>query len=333
MLSSRVVGRGASVSAGQCIATRCAQPRRAALAVTCAVKQDVLLRSLSDTGEVAVLVVDATELVAEACTRHGTAPTASAALGRALIGALLIGSFKEEDDVTQISFRGDGPIGAVMAIADARGNVKGRVDNVLADPPLREDGKLNVGAAVGRGILAVVRSHPKDPKPYTGMVPIVSGEIAEDLASYLVESEQTNSAIGLGVSINRDCSIQAAGGFLVQVLPFCTEETLTTLEANLAAMGSVTTLLNDGLSAADISDRILAGLTGELPPDVVVVTPKYGPCEKEHLQERMIRAVASLGEAEVRDIQATEGKIEVCCEFCNEKYQFTEDEVLAYRRA
>ncbi len=210
-----------------------------------------LNRSISDMGEVAVLVVDGTRLVSEAATRHRTAPTATAALGRALLGTLLLGSFRKEDEALQVTFRGDGPLGSMMTIADAKGNVRGKVrpptasthrgplahgghvpaaptsttlthqpaalpsfrltpptrtllapatcllhplplrpqvDNPAADPPLREDGKLNVGAAVGAGVLAVVRSHPLEPRPYTGMVPIVSGEVAEDLANYLVRA-------------------------------------------------------------------------------------------------------------------------------------------------
>ena len=139
------------------------------------------LDSLSDLGEVAVLVADVTKLVSEACTRHKTAPTASAALGRTLTGALLLAGFRKSGEVTQVSFKGDGEIGSIMAIADETGQVKGRLDNPAADPPLRDDGKLNVGAAVGKGILSVIRSYPNPDinKPYTGLVPIVSGEIAE----------------------------------------------------------------------------------------------------------------------------------------------------------
>ena len=271
-----------------------------------------------------------TKLVSEACTRHKTAPTASAALGRCLTGTLLLAGFRKSGEVTQVSFKGNGDIGSVMAIADESGMVKGRLDNPDADPPLRDDGKLNVGAAIGQGVLSVIRSYPNPDinKPYTGLVPIVSGEIAEDLANYLVDSEQTNSALGLGVSLNRDCSVRSAGGFLVQILPFCSEETLTTLEQNLAALPSMTQMLNKGLSADNITDLILKGLVGELPPDRIYLTPKYGPCDSEGLRDRMMRAVAMLGENEVRDIMRTEGKIEVTCEFCNEVSNFKEEDIL-----
>lgn len=299
---------------------------RRVVTVRAQAKQDVLLRSLSDLGEIAVLVVDGTNLVAEAVARHKTAPTASAALGRTLLGALLLGSFRKDDEQIQIQFKGDGPVGGILAISDTRGNVKGKVGNPSADPPLRTDGKLDVGAAVGKGVVAVVRSHPLQPNPYTGLVPIVSGEIAEDLANYLVDSEQTNSALGLGVSINRDCSVKSAGGFLIQVLPFCSEETLSLLEANLAGIPSVTQMLNSGMTPQDITDKILNGMSGG--PGEAALQPRYGPCDEASLRERMVRAVASLGAEEVRDIYKQEGKIEVTCDFCAQTYQFTDAEIL-----
>lgn len=275
-----------------------------------------------------MLAVDGTALVADAARRHKTAPTATAALGRALLGALLMGSFRKDDEAIQISFKGDGVLGGVFAIADTRGNVKGRVGNPNADPPLRPDGKLAVGDAVGSGVLSVVRSHPLQPQPYTGVVKIVSGEIAEDLATYMAESEQTNSALALGVAIDRDCNVAAAGGYLVQVLPFCSEETLERLEANLAGLPSVTQLLQSGAGPREITDRILDGIGAAGAP--LSVAPRFGPCDAAELKQRMKRAVASLGAAEVKAIIEEQGKIEVTCEFCNEAYQFTEEEVMEF---
>lgn len=192
-----------------------------------------------------------------------------------------------------------------------------QVGNPSADPPLRPDGKLNVGAAVGKGVLAVVRSHPAQERPYSGMIPIYSGEVADDLARYLVDSEQTNSALGLGVSINKDASVRGAGGFLIQVLPFASEATLSQLEANLAELPAVTEMLDKGLTPRDITERLLHGLgmadgAFELTPKYVCVMMllvgvlcssmqhRFGPCEASDLKERMKRAVALLGEAEVR---------------------------------
>lgn len=288
---------------------------------------DEVLRSVSENGEVSVLVCRGTNLVSEACARHKTAPTASAALGRALIGTLLMGCFKGEDEKTQVMFKGNGPLGSMQIIADPRGNVKGRVDNPACDPPLRPDGKLNVGGAVGRGVLSVVRSHPAQERPYTGLVPIVTGEVAEDLAQYMVDSEQTNSALGLGVSINRDAGIRAAGGFLVQVLPFASESVLQQLESTLSTLPSVTEMLHQGMSTEDITRQLLKGLG--VADGGFKLEPKFGPCDPEDLKQRMKRAVALLGAEEVKDIMEKEGKIEVKCEFCNNMYQFEEDEVMA----
>ena len=166
------------------------QWRRADLQIV-ASGQDEILRSISGNGQVSVLVIQGTDLVKEACRRHKTAPTAGAALGRALLGTLLMASFREEGEKTQVTWRGDGPIGSIQIIANATGQVKGKVGNPGVNPPLRPDGKFNVGGAVGRGVLAVVRSLPFTKEgwqtPYTGMTAIKTGEIAEDLAEYMLE--------------------------------------------------------------------------------------------------------------------------------------------------
>lgn len=307
-------------------------PRRLAMAVRASSSsstQDECMRSISDNGQVSILVVRGTNLVQEACTRHKTSPTASAALGRALLGTLLMGAFRDEGEKTQVTFKADGPLGGIQVIADARGMVKGKVGNPAADPPLRRDGKLDVGTAVGRGVLAVVRSWQNEyVQPFTGMVPITTGEVAEDLARYLVDSEQTQSALGLGVSIAKDLSIKAAGGFLIQVLPFAEDETIEALERNITAAGSVTDMLAKGMNAADISEQLLKGLGGS--DTGFQLTPRYGPCEPQDLQGRMKQAVALLGADEVRSIMEEQGKIEVTCDFCRQTYQFAEDEVLAY---
>ncbi|EIE19291.1 heat shock protein 33, partial [Coccomyxa subellipsoidea C-169] len=284
-------------------------------------------RSVSGAGEVSIMVVRGTDLVQEACTRHRTAPTASAALGRALLGTLLMGCFRAEGEATQVTFKGDGLLGGIQVVADALGNVKGKVGDPSADPPLRPDGKLDVGSAVGRGVLSVVRSNIAQEKPYTGLTEIKTGEVGDDLAAYMADSEQVNCALALGVSINRDCSVRAAGGYLIQVLPFASEETLELLERNIAASPSVTDLLHEGASPRDIADRLLSGLG--VSDGGPAIQPRYGPCEAESLKERMKRAVALLGPKEVQEILATQGKIEVSCEFCRETYQFAQDEVLA----
>ncbi|KAK9862408.1 hypothetical protein WJX84_008073 [Apatococcus fuscideae] len=300
--------------------------RRTGASLKCSgARQDEVLRSMSENGEVSILTVDGTRLVAEACRRHQTAPTASAALGRALLGVLLMGCFKAEGETTQATFNGDGILNGLQVISTSSGLVKGKVGNSLADPPLRPDGKLNVGGAVGKGVLAIVRNHEKWARPYTGLVPIVTGEVGDDLASYLVESEQSNSALGLGVSIQKDASVRAAGGFLIQVLPNASEETLQQLEQNLAGVTSVTSLLHEGATPLDIAQRLLTNLG--MTDVQFSLKPKYGPCDRAELRERMKRVVALLGADEVDRILEQEGKIEVKCEFCQDLELFDKEEV------
>jgi len=315
--------RLSSPSSHHCVAAR----RRSCIAAAMSTIPDEVFKMISNNDEVTVTVISARELVQDACSRHGTAPTASAALGRGLVGALLLSAFREENEKTQVTFRGDGELGELQAIATSGGQVKGKVINPAADPPLRPDGKLNVGAAVGAGIVAVVRSHPASASPYTGMTPIVSGEIAEDLARYLADSEQTQCALGLGVSIDRSTAVASAGGFLVQVLPFASEETLTALEKNLTGMKPVSQLLQDGLTPRQIASSLLGEL--EAPEDNgFSLTPTYGPCEVGDLEVRMKRSLAALGRKEIESIVEEEGRIEVTCEFCKTTLVLDHDQML-----
>lgn len=243
------------------------------------------------------------------------------------MGTLLMGVFREQQETTQITFKSQGELSELQAIATADGQVKGKLNNPSADPPLRSDGKLNVGGAVGPGFLAVVRHHPLQQQPYTGMVPLTSGEVGEDLAVYLADSEQQNCALGLGVSIDRNSAVLAAGGFLVQVLPFASEATVSELEANIAALPSVSEMLAQGLTARQICSKVLGSLESTTDEGFQLL-PKYGPCDAEELQTRMKRAVAALGEKEIADIIAQEGKLEVTCEFCKSTFVLDHEQIL-----
>ena len=215
----------------------------------------------------------------------------------------------------------------VIVCADAEGMVKGMVTNKFVEPPLRPDGKLNVGAAVGSdGTLSVVRNHPDWKEPYTGVVPITSGEVAEDIAHYLTQSEQVASAIGLGVLVGKDLAVQAAGGFLVQVLPFAGDDTLTALERNISGLPSMTTMLADGMTPAQITERILDGIGVSAGAQEMV--PRYGPCVEEDIRSRMERACVSLGEAELKRIIEKAEKLEVRCELCCITLQLDAQKVL-----
>lgn len=288
-------------------------------------KDDALFRCLSADAEVSVLALEATQLVREAQRRHLCAPTGMAALGRLLMGTLLLAALKEgSEESVQVSFSGRGPIGQMTAIADPWGSVKGFVANPACDPPLKEAGKLDVGAAVGPGLLTVVRSRPEWREPYVGTVPIHTGEVAEDLAVYLADSEQINTALALGVSLGRDGQVLAARGFLAQVLPFCSEGTLDKLEENVRGMPKVSDAALP-LSADRIIGMLLDGIGGDAPE--LMLSPKYGPCSVDDLKPRMLRAVRSLGPSDIRSLLEERGSVEVRCEFCAEVVQFYEPDL------
>ena len=303
-----------------------ATPRGSRVALR-ATSEDAIYRTMSENQEVSVIAVVGTSLVADAVSRHKTAPTATAALGRTMLAATLLGTFKGDDETTQITFKGDGPIGQIIAISDNTGMVKGLVGNPAADPPLRPDGKLNVGGAVGRGLLTVSRAHPEWKAPFNGTVQITTGEIAEDIAVYLQESEQVNSAIAVGVSLDRSLEIRSAGGYMVQVLPFASDETVAALEKTISNLPSTTDMIADGCTAREMAERVLGEL-GTLPETATTSTPRYGPCDPEELRGRMMRALASMGREEIESIIEEQGQVEVTCEFCKNQVVFTEEELL-----
>jgi len=268
-----------------------------------------------------VLCIEGTALVADAARRHGLSPTACAALGRTLMGAALLGSFRGEDEHMQVTFNGDGPLGMIKVIATHDAQVRGLIAGKKAHLPLRPDGKLDVGGGVGLGTLSVVRSHPTWKQPFSGITAIVSGEIAEDLATYMAESEQTNCAIGLGVLVNIDEAtgstvVESAGGYVVQVLPFASEATLTQLEANLKAMPSPSDCVRQGLRPEAIAERLLEGLGTD--GEQQSTTPTYGPCDIDGIKKRMRRAISTLPAAELEEILREEGHVEMTCELCME---------------
>ena len=308
-------------------ALRHSSASRGSRTTTKASTDDLIYRVMSANQEVSVITVVGTKVVAEAVNRHKTAPTATAALGRSMLSAILLGTFKGDDETTQVTFKGDGPIGQIIAISDNTGQVKGLVSNPNADPPLRPDGKLNVGAAVGRGFLTVARAHPQWKAPFTGTVEITTGEIAEDIAVYLQDSEQVNSAVAVGVSLDRELNIRSAGGYMVQVLPFASDETIAALEKTIPNLPSTTDMIADGCTAQEMAERVLGEL-GTLPELATSSTPKYGPCDPEDLRGRMMRALASMGRKEIESIIEEQGQVEVTCEFCKTQVVFTQEELL-----
>jgi molecular chaperone Hsp33 len=282
---------------------------------------DELIRAVSREGSLALRAVVATRLVRAAADRHSTTPTASAALGRALMASVLLAAAGKDGETVQLQFRGDGPLGPVTAISDERGRVRGMVGNPAADLPPRPDGKLDVGAAVGSGMLAVVRYRPGWREPYSGIVPLVSGEVAEDVAHYLAESEQIPAALALGVHVGSDGRVDAAGGFLVQALPHADPLTLSRLEAGLPELPPPTRLVLAGLDAGQILERVAAGL--ELGEPHRSQPAFWCPCDLE----RVRRAVTLLGREETRDMARRGEWALVRCEFCGTQYRLHPDDV------
>jgi molecular chaperone Hsp33 len=283
-------------------------------------RDDELVRTLSADGSVSVRAVVARNVVAEAAERRPLAPTALSALGRVLVGAVLLGTGQKDGETVQLQFRGDGPLGMMLAICDSTGRVRGTVSNPGVDLPLR-DGHPDVAKAIGMGLLAVVRSRPTWREPYTGTVPLVSGEIAKDITLYLTESEQTPSAVGLGVAIDADGRVSAAGGFLVQTLPNADAEAVAQMERNVVGLPSATALLQDGVDADGLADLLLAGLGGSQRHRSVPVF--YCPCSRD----RALRTIKLLGPEEIGEIVDSGSGQEVCCEFCGRRYDLSTSEV------
>ena len=289
---------------------------------------DYLIRGIAAEGTVRAFAIKSTELVAVARERHKTFPVVTAALGRLLSAGAMMGSMmKGDDDLVSLSIKGDGPIQSIMVTADSHGNVKGFPGNPSVDIPPKRPGKLDVGGAVGEGTLTVVMDLGLA-EPYNGTVELQNGEIAEDLAYYFASSEQTPSAVGLGVMVDTNSEVKHAGGWIIQMMPNASEETTSKLESKLATIEPVTTLMDRGMSPEDILGYILEDLDFEITDKQDVRF--HCNCSKE----RVSKALATIKSEEIQDI-IDEGKdIDVKCYFCNTTYSFTPaelEEILAER--
>ncbi|ADL12449.1 Hsp33 family molecular chaperone HslO [Acetohalobium arabaticum] len=282
--------------------------------------KDYLIRVMTTNKEIRALAVNSTGVVREAQKAHDTTPVATAALGRTLNGALLMGSMVKTGQETALKIAGDGPLGKIAAEANHHGEVRGYVQNPKVDFMTSRQGKLDVAQAIGKGQL-VVRKDLGVEEPYEGSVPLVSGEIGEDLTYYFTQSEQVPSAVGLGVLVDTDLSVKAAGGFIVQLLPEASEETIEQLEENLAEIESVSRLIDHGLSPEELLEKILSGFEFRTLAEKEVIYKCK--CSKEDTKNLL----ASLGKEEIEEIIAEEGKIEIECHFCGEVYQYSKEEV------
>lgn len=283
--------------------------------------RDRLVRTISDAGTIAIKTIVASEISAEALGRRVHAPTAGNALGRAMMGALLIAVGSAADDAdeanvesVQLQFRGDGPLGSLTAIANSRAEVRGTVQHPEIALVNRDD-TPDIARSIGLGPLNVVRHRPRWKSPYTGTVPLVSGEIAGDLTLYLTESEQTPSAMGLGVAFGQGMRDVAACGFLIQAMPGVEDADLATIEENVAGLPGLATLLEDPFDPNDLVDRLMIGLGTR---DRHEMTPRFHcPCSSD----RALRTLALLERSELEDLIARNATQEVVCDFCGKDYQ------------
>lgn len=283
---------------------------------------DHLARAITKDGMVKAVAVSTRDLTERARQIHKTLPVATAALGRTLAAASMMGNALKGDGASlTLRIQGGGPLGILLAVSDNQGNVRGTVDNPAVDLPLRPDGKLDVGTAVGcDGTLTVIRDlHMKD--PYVGSVGLLGGEIAEDLAAYFVESEQIPTACGLGVLVDRDQSVLAAGGYLIQLLPGAGDDVITKVERGVMAAGSVTSLL----SRSNSSEAMLRELLSDFDLEILERSPIAYRCDCS--RDRMERALISLGPEELKSIIDEQGGAELTCRFCDNVQRFTKAEL------
>lgn len=286
----------------------------------------ILKRTISADGSVVAAVLDATDIVSEIEKIHKTSAVITAGLGRLSIACSLMGySLKGKDDSVTIRMDGGGASGILIAVSDSSGNVRSYVSNPVVELPLNKYGKLDVAGAVGKnGTLSIVKDLGLK-EPYSGTIPIVSGEIAEDIASYFAVSEQIPTVCGLGVLVNPDLTVNVAGGYLVQLLPFADEKCIDVLEKNINALPSVTEMMSSGMSAEDIAFKLLDGLD----PEIIDESEVCYKCDCS--RSRVEKALISLGNDELQAMADENKNTEVCCHFCNKKYEFTPQDIISLK--
>ena len=279
------------------------------------------MRFISGAGDIKLTAVRMSGAAERARQIHHTSPVATAALGRTMAAASMMGAMlKQEKASLTLRLNGGGPIGSVIVVSDSQGNVRGYVQNPGIDLPRRPDGKLPVGAAIGQdGLLTVTKDFGQG-EPYVGSVGLISGEVAEDLAAYYVESEQVGAAVALGVLVDRDCSVLAAGGYIVELLPGAAEETRIRLEQNVADTGPVTDILKE-YGPEVLAERVLKGFNPQLLEAQEIAYRCY--CSRE----RVIQAILSTGETAIKEMAEALADTEVSCRFCDAIHRFTPGEV------
>lgn len=283
--------------------------------------KDYIVRATAADSQIRAFAIRSTDLVEYARQRHNTSPVATAALGRLLTGAAMMGSMmKGEQDLLTIQMKGDGPINGVIVTADSHANVKGYVGNPNVLIPANYAGKLDVGAAIGYGTLTVSKDLGMK-EPYNTQLPLTTSEVAEDLTYYFAKSEQVPSAVALGVLMSRDNTVKQAGGFIVQLMPFAEESVISALEKKVAEITSVTSLLEQGYTPEMLLDKVL----GEFGVQVIDTMPTRFSCGCS--KERILRSLATISKKDLKEMIEEGEPIEVKCHFCNSSYICTPKEL------
>ncbi len=282
------------------------------------------IRCLTTDAAVVAVAIDATDMVAQAEQIHHTSAVVTAALGRLLTAASLMGiMLKNTEDSVTLKVNGGGPVGQLITVADGRGNARGYAQNAVVEIPLKPNGKLDVSGAVGTDGLLYVLRDTGAPEPYVGCTPLVSGELAEDITSYYASSEQIPTVCALGVLVNPDLTVRAAGGLLIQLLPFCPEDIIDRLEKNIAALRPMTEMLDEGMSIEEILNRALDGLAYDV---VDRFEPTYRcACSRE----KVAGAFCAMSDEELRSLPDENDRVEVTCSFCDAVYLFTREDLEA----
>lgn len=283
---------------------------------------DRIVRAISTDGMVQAAAICSRDMTERARQIHKTLPVATAALGRTLAAASMMGNALKSDGASlTLQFKGGGPLGTVLAVSDNEGNVRGYVTNPHVDIPLRKDGKLDVGTAVGHeGTLTVIKDlHMKE--PYVGTIDLLGGEIAEDVAGYFVESEQIPTACALGVLVDRDQSVKAAGGYLIQLMPGAAEDTIAKVEGGIMAAGAVSAILEKN----DDPEAMLRTVMSDFDLKILETCPVEYRCYCS--RERVERALISLGRTELEQMLSEQGGCQLTCQFCDAVYEFTAEDI------
>ena len=280
-----------------------------------------ILRAMTRDGSARIHVINSKEIVNTMISYHNTTPLATATLGRLMTVTSIIGCMMgEKEDSVTVMLGGDGPAGRVLAVSDYIGNVRGYVDEPGVDLPLRSDGKIDVGGAVGCDGTLTVSKDIGLREPYVGSTNLISGEIAEDFSAYYVESEQIPAACGLGVLVDTDCSIRAAGGFIVQLMPGAPDGLIEKLEDNIFFMDQLTTIL-----AEDGAEAVIEQVMKDLNPEIVERHSVEYRCYCS--RERVTRALISMGREELDAMIKEQGEADLTCQFCDNVYHFTKEEL------